>query len=128
MLGLIFILIIAGLCLLSVGQLFVASLFFLSAVVYVLATLLRKSAGFAKSTAKKAGAGIKKEFEAVGKASTSYPEGALSEMLKDVGRKLGEQAFDEHGVWSAGETPKEVKAKLGKTAKGFTSKFLGLFK
>lgn len=128
MLGLIFLLIVIGLFLLAARQIFGAALFFISALACAVALLLKNSIKFGKNAAKKIGTGTKKELEAVGKASTSYPEGALSEMLKEVGRKLGEQVFDERGVWSSGESSKEFRAKLGKTAKGFTSKFLGLFK
>ncbi|MEM4662511.1 MAG: hypothetical protein QXM75_00640 [Candidatus Diapherotrites archaeon] len=70
----------------------------------------------------------KKEINAIEKAGTSYPEGALSEMLKEAGRKTGEHIFYEDARWSAGESSKELRARLGKTAKNISSRFLGLFK
>ncbi|MCD6478949.1 MAG: hypothetical protein J7L44_03625 [Candidatus Diapherotrites archaeon] len=128
MIGILITLIIMGLFALSIGMIWLAALFFISAIAYLVAFLFEKSVRFTARVAKSAGAGIKKELEVVGKADTAYPAGALSETLKEVGRKTGEATFDEYGVWSSGETSKAFRAKLGKSTKNFINKFLSLFK
>jgi hypothetical protein len=117
-----------GLFALSIRVLWLAALLFISAIAYFVARLLTKSARFAAHVTKSTGACVKKELEEVGKVDTAYPVGALSETLKEVGRKTGEAVFDEYGVWSSGETSKAFRAKLGKSTKNFINKFLSLFK
>jgi len=105
-----------------------AAIFGIAAVAYVLGCVLRKGASASKTVAKKSAEKIKGELKKVAEAQTNYPQAVVSETLKETGRKAGEAAFDEYGVWSSGETSKAFRAKLGKSTKNFINKFLSLFK
>ncbi len=109
-------------------QLFFSFIFLFSAFVYLLAKLITKTFSTTKRMARAGAKVAKSELKKVSEAQTSFPEGVLSETLKEVGRKTGEAVFDEYGAWSSGETSKEFRAKLGKSTKNFINKFLGLFK
>jgi len=121
-------LIVAALIALSFRVMWLSALFFICAAIFVIAQILAGTKNVTMQAVKTAGTGIKKELGAVAKAETSYPAGAMSETLKEVGRKAGEQVFDEDGRWSSGETSKAFRAKLGKSTKNFINKFLSLFK
>ncbi|RLG69432.1 MAG: hypothetical protein DRO07_02365 [Candidatus Iainarchaeum archaeon] len=105
-----------------------ATIFSIAAIVYVLGCVLRKGASASKAVAKKSAGKIKGELKKVAEAQTSYPQAVIAETLKETGRKAGEATFDEYGVWSSGETSKAFRAKLGKSTKNFINKFLSLFK
>ncbi len=109
-------------------MLWLAAIFSIAALIYIFGYALRKGASASKTAAKKSAEKIKGELKKVADAQTSYPQAAISETLKEVGRKAGEATFDEHGVWSSGETSKAFRAKLGKSTKNFINKFLSLFK
>lgn len=128
MLGIAVILLCSALLALLAKQHWLAIIFLIATLAYVLGCILRKGATAGKHVIKKGAEKIKSETKKVAEAQTSYPEGAFSETLKEVGRKAGEATFDEYGVWSAGETSKAFRAKLGKSTKNFINKFLSLFK
>ncbi|MCX8190458.1 MAG: hypothetical protein N3F05_04505 [Candidatus Diapherotrites archaeon] len=128
MLEVFFVLIFIALFFFWQKQVFMGFFFSLAAFSYLLLSLTKKAYDFAKKGASKSASVAKKELQEVAKAQTSYPEEAVSEMVKEVGRKAGEQVFNEDGRWSIGESSKEIKAKLGKTAKNLSSKFSAIFK
>lgn len=128
MLEVFFVLLFVALFFFWQKQVFLGVFFSLAAFLYLLLSLFKKAGYIARKGASKSASVVKKELQEVAKAQTSYPDGAISEMLKDTGRKVGEQVFYEDARWSAGESPKEVKTRLGKTAKNISSKFSALFK
>lgn len=128
MLGIVVMLLCLALLALLIRLHWLAAIFFIAALAYVLGCVLRKGTTAGKAIAKKGVEKIKSGAKKVAEAQTGYPQTVVSETLKEVGRKAGEATFDEYGVWSSGETSKAFRAKLGKSTKNFINKFLALFK
>ncbi|MFH1234849.1 MAG: hypothetical protein V1493_04535 [Candidatus Diapherotrites archaeon] len=110
----------------ALGELFFSLLFFLGGAFILTGTFIYRAGKYSGKKIKKSASKVYSDME---KANPTYPSGALlGGGLNILGKKAGDDLWEQKKVWAMTTKQVGVRERLGNAAKTFIGKFKELFK